>query len=810
MSFYSRGRQEPGFPRLSGSPKHVDRSLTNLEDEIERLVNNRSAPPAAGEGSPYRNAYGKGMPSKKIMQDLHDQVKLYQKEVEKKDKLIQELSRSDPEKRHVTIAPPGYSHESFYRNAKSVDYNRNELSLLQHRNEQLETELKELKGKFVSCEVQLREAEADNDRFKDDNHRQNALIHTLKQRVEELQTVSVSNGEHALNSLQQDARQQQERIFELESRIRNLTDEREEAEQKTQSWQRKFGEITLHLQRTMSVEEEEPETLVEKIKMILSENLTLKGKLATLEESLSSTELESKASRETIQRLVNELDREQKTYLSNATLVEKMKLKSNEHQREKERLADEIKLLRDRLDSNENAWLSKKHELDSHHSTVSSLNQDIKTAQFEAQVANSELKALKESLAGILGDRDLASEPHGDVIKERVKQLRIEHQEQEGHVDGLRSQIKLLTEQVENQSTLHQAALQRAKNAELQSSDFKSRMRLLEDGLSSSDALRDGMKVERQKYMAFLQKMANIMGMDEICHDLGFDMNGDTLLARAEQLMRREGDTIVDKSSHVYTLQRKLKTLKQQLESKDLHLDLMRKKIAALEEGMAGRTNIQREKEDYEFSYKKLIKENDRLRGDLGDAKKIILELKSGMLNVSNLKLSSYSQKSEIEELIKKVEQLEKAKEKQARKLAGMKHELEYSEEEANQSFQKAEQTVMTLSAELKTTKALLAEIQHREHQLQDFRQVIARMLGLDVSVLAIPDYEIISKLEKLIQAHHSNTITTLGLEHSLGNMERGFRQGYTEASSLLGSMPKTKIRSPSPARKKVHHPQVY
>lgn len=146
-----------------------------------------------------------------------------------------------------------------------------------------------------------------------------------------------------------------------------------------------------------------------------------------------------------------------------------------------------------------------------------------------------------------------------------------------------------------------------------------------------------------EQYMAFLQKMANIMGMDEICHDLGFDMNGDTLLARAEQLMRREGDTIVDKSSHVYTLQRKLKTLKQQLESKDLHLDLMRKKIAALEEGMAGRTNIQREKEDYEFSYKKLIKENDRLRGDLGDAKKIILELKSGMLNVSNLKVSNFS-----------------------------------------------------------------------------------------------------------------------------------------------------------------------
>lgn len=159
------------------------------------------------------------------------------------------------------------------------------------------------------------------------------------------------------------------------------------------------------------------------------------------------------------------------------------------------------------------------------------------------------------------------------------------------------------------------------------------------------------------------------------------------------------------------------------------------------------------------------------------------------------------------------MEQLEKTKEKQARKLAGMKQELEFTEEEANQSFYKAEHTVKSLTVELKTTKELLAEVKHREQQLQDFRQVVARMLGLDVSMLAIPDYEIISKLEKLIQAHHSNTITTLGLEHSLSNMERNFRQGYAEASTFLGNsggMPKAKVRSPSPTRKRIHQPQVY
>lgn len=127
------------------------------------------------------------------------------------------------------------------------------------------TQLRELKSSLVACEVKLRELETENSKFRDDSLRQTAMIHTLKQRIEELQDATVSRGEKALSALQQDSKEQQERIFELESRIRDLTNDREEAEQKTQSWQRKFDEITLHLQRTISVEEEEPELLIEKV-----------------------------------------------------------------------------------------------------------------------------------------------------------------------------------------------------------------------------------------------------------------------------------------------------------------------------------------------------------------------------------------------------------------------------------------------------------------------------------------------------------------------------------------------------------------
>ena len=58
--------------------------------------------------------------------------------------------------------------------------------------------------------------------------------------------------------------------------------------------------------------------------------------------------------------------------------------------------------------------------------------------------------------------------------------------------------------------------------------------------------------------------------------------------------------------------------------------------------------------------------------------------------------------------------------------------------------------------------------------QLLDFRVVVARMLGLDINTLAVPDYEIISRLEKLIEAHHTTAFTTLSLEEALQDVQDG------------------------------------
>ena len=50
------------------------------------------------------------------------------------------------------------------------------------------------------------------------------------------------------------------------------------------------------------------------------------------------------------------------------------------------------------------------------------------------------------------------------------------------------------------------------------------------------------------------------MKMDRISLDLGLDMTLDALISRAEQLTRLEADALADRSTHVYNLQRKVRT----------------------------------------------------------------------------------------------------------------------------------------------------------------------------------------------------------------------------------------------------------
>lgn len=74
-------------------------------------------------------------------------------------------------------------------------------------------------------------------------------------------------------------------------------------------------------------------------------------------------------------------------------------------------------------------WSNRKQELEEREARLSHLSKEFKTIEFDSQVAKTELKSFKESLALLLSEGTSNCQPHDDVIKERIKALQIASRE---------------------------------------------------------------------------------------------------------------------------------------------------------------------------------------------------------------------------------------------------------------------------------------------------------------------------------------------------------------------------------------------
>ena len=140
-----------------------------------------------------------------------------------------------------------------------------------------------------------------------------------------------------------------------------------------------------------------------------------------------------------------------------------------------------------------------------------------------------------------------------------------------------------------------------------------------------------------------MERVANAMQMDRIAADIGFDMSGDAIIARAEQLAKMEADALADRSTQVYSLQRKGKNMKQQLESKELHLDMLRKKIASLEERLVGKSEIESEKDSETMKVRKLKKLCEKYQAEIVESRQESERLKARLLESTTYKVDTLS-----------------------------------------------------------------------------------------------------------------------------------------------------------------------
>ena len=101
-----------------------------------------------------------------------------------------------------------------------------------------------------------------------------------------------------------------------------------------------------------------------------------------------------------------------------------------------------------------------------------------------------------------------------------------------------------------------------------------------------------------------------------------------------------QADALDDRKTTIYNLQRRLKWSKQQMESKDLHLGLLKKKVTELEDLLRDKGRVEVERDENSIRYKKLVKQNDKLQRELLDYKQHVTGLKAKLLEASELRVS--------------------------------------------------------------------------------------------------------------------------------------------------------------------------
>lgn len=82
-----------------------------------------------------------------------------------------------------------------------------------------------------------------------------------------------------------------------------------------------------------------------------------------------------------------------------------------------------------------------------------------------------------------------------------------------------------------------------------------------------------------------------------------------------------------------------MRTLREQLQRKDLHLDLLRRKLALAEDNTKAKFLLQGERDEANMRIKKLSKQIDRLHIQLADAKDQIRDLNAQLAEAADYKV---------------------------------------------------------------------------------------------------------------------------------------------------------------------------
>lgn len=203
---------------------------------------------------------------------------------------------------------------------------------------------------MLSRDQRILEQQVEIDHLREQNARQNAIISSLKKKIHDLEEVNrnlqTAQGrcELSVQTLQRDNRYCEEKIKDMEKKIRSLELECHNEEQQKENARCQFHDLVRRLSAALdadfcdSTHSHSPESLIIKAAELVQEITRLKNKCTNTTENLSTIEQDLRSCRDALERSNNDKDILQRQLSSQLLDIERLK-------QEKESLAVHNRLI---------------------------------------------------------------------------------------------------------------------------------------------------------------------------------------------------------------------------------------------------------------------------------------------------------------------------------------------------------------------------------------------------------------------------------------------------------------------------------
>ncbi|XP_056401263.1 coiled-coil domain-containing protein 170-like isoform X2 [Hyla sarda] len=649
-----------------------------------------------------------------------------------------------------------------------------------------EDKVSDLKKRLTAKDVYLQEVKEELEKYKERCARQLSQMQTLKEHIKELDHTSSEKAEISaeIHSVRRDKKELNDRIKELENRLRIHLMEREKAEQKSSGLGKRLHENIERLSSCLNINVEEHEdplnALVSKAEKLMKEYKLLKSRITSLEDALASQQVESKASRDTIVKLVAEAEKLKKNTADFPAELKSLKRERDETLLAKRNIEREKEILQEKLKDNHKEWGSFHQELMEKEKKINDLERTVRTLDYEAKASQSLHQSFVSQLATILSNGFTTVPRTEEAVKERIQEFCSCEQTWKSTCEDLQQKIVKLNHQIEKQQDLYHNAVTKSYKAEELLQEQQDSMKHLKGKLASEEMIKDGFNMERKRLKKFLLQLAEKMKISQDISSESLVSQYDMLLNRADEICKMDKEFLSENKTLIYNLQKKVNSQREKLELKNSQIEQLEKKIKQHEKDKEHQTFLS--ENSAAMTAQKLQKKVERLQGQLSDIKIANQNLMAQLVDMNDLKEKLDHQKKTIELLSKSLEKLEKIKDKAAKKVVSLKTELDY---ESVGEKVRCQQMVEAVTNELHTARRALEEVARREKQLVDFRETITRMMGFNINTLAVPDYEILDQLKRVLRTHGPNDNT----KTDRSKLPYGFRTGIGEPEYTVQHM---------------------